>query len=115
MKNIIPVIAFLVLLLLNSCTSEAPVSPDSQKGGITLNIDRAHKPANVAEVTAYLTREGYEAISGTLNLLSDTTADITLNDISAGEWHLKVDAADEDSTIVYTGEKDVNILAGITT
>ncbi len=115
MKWFISFSIIIISLSLNSCTSEAPVSPDSQKGGITLNIDRANKPANVVEVTAYLTREGYEEISGTLNLLSDTTADITFNDISAGQWHLKVDAADEDSTIVYTGEKNINILAGITT
>jgi predicted GH43/DUF377 family glycosyl hydrolase len=115
MKRFILSLAIFISLLLYSCTSETPVSPDVQKGGITLNIDRAHKPANVVEVTAYLTREGFDTISGTLNLLSDTTADMTFNDIAAGQWHLKVDAADEDSTVVYTGETDVNILAGITT
>jgi predicted GH43/DUF377 family glycosyl hydrolase len=115
MKRFILCLAVLISLLLYSCTSETPVSPEVQKGGITLNIDRAHKPANVVEVTAYLTREGFDTITGTSNLLSDTTADITFNDIAAGQWHLKVDAADEDSTVVYTGETDVNILAGITT
>ena len=115
MKRFILFSAILISLLLNSCSTETPVSPDLQKGGITLNIDRAHKPANVVDVTAYLTRGGFDTISGTLNLLSDTTADITFNELSAGQWHLKVDAADEDSTVVYTGETDVNILAGITT
>ena len=115
MKSFILLIVVFISLLLYSCTSESPVSPEIQRGGITLNIDRAHKPANVVEVTAYLTREGFETITGTLNLLSDTTADITFNDIAAGQWHLKVDAADEDSTVVYTGETDINILAGITT
>jgi hypothetical protein len=50
-----------------------------------------------------------------LNLITDTTADITFNDISAGGWHLKIDAADEDTVVVYSGEADVTILAGITT
>ena len=115
MKRIISFIVISTSLLLNNCSTETPLSPDLQKGGISLNIDRAHKPANVVDVTAYLTREGFDTISGTLNLLSDTTADLTFNDLAAGQWHLKVDAADEDNTVVYAGETDVNILAGITT
>ncbi len=80
-----------------------------------LNIDRVHKPDNVVSVTAYITRENFDSLSGSLNLLSDTTADITFNNVAAGGWHLRVDAADEQDTVVYTGETDVNILAGITT
>ncbi len=54
-------------------------------------------------------------MSGSLNFISDTTADITFSDIAAGGWHLKVDASDEENIVVYTGETDVNILAGRTT
>jgi predicted GH43/DUF377 family glycosyl hydrolase len=117
MKRILLFTVILFSLLLNSCSSQAPVSPDSdsQQGGISLNIDRLHKPENVISVTAYLIREGYDTLSGTLNLISDTTADITFNDVPAGDWHLKVDASDEDTVVVYSGETDVNILAGITT
>ncbi len=116
MKRIITFLAVLLSLLIYSCSTDTPVSPnESQHGGITLNIDRIHKPDNVASVTAYMTREGFDTLSGSLNLLSDTTADITFNDIAVGGWHLKVDAADEENTVVYTGETDVNILAEITT
>lgn len=116
MNKISSILIILLSLYLNSCTTETPVSPTGeQQGGITLNIDRVHKPTNVVSVTAYMTREGYDTLSGTLDLVSDTTADITFNDIAAGSWHLKVDAADEESVVVYTGETDVNILAGITT
>jgi predicted GH43/DUF377 family glycosyl hydrolase len=117
MKNLISFIIILFSLLLNSCTTDTTLSPnnDSSQGGISLNIDRLHKPDNVVSVTAYLTRVGYDTVSGSLNLLSDTTADITLNDIAAGEWHLRVDAFDEDTVVVYSGEKDITILAEITT
>jgi hypothetical protein len=116
MKRIILSVTFLFSLFFYSCSSDIPVSiQDDQIGGITLNIDRVHKPANVVSVTAFLTRENFDTLSGSLNLLSDTTADITFNDLAAGGWHLKVDAADEQNTVVYTGETDVNILAGITT
>ena len=116
MKKFILTIGILFSLFFNSCTNNTPVAPqDSQQGGISLNIDRVHKPDNVVSVTAYLTRENFDTLSGSLNLLSDTTADITFNDVAAGGWHLKVDAADEQNTVVYTGESDVNILADVTT
>ncbi len=116
MKKIILSIGILTSFLLYSCANNTPVSPnEQQQGGIALSIDRVHKPDNVVSVTAYLTRENFDTLSGSLNLLSDTTADITFNDIAAGNWHLKVDAADEQNTVVYTGEADVNILAGVTT
>ena len=116
MKWTILIVFFSFSLLLNSCSSDIPNAPqESQYGGISLNIDRVHKPDNVVSVTAYLTRENFDTLSGSLNLLSDTTADITFNEIAAGGWHLKVDAADEQDTVVYTGETDVNILAEITT
>ncbi len=116
MKKLFFLFIICLALLFNSCKSNAPVSPDeNQQGGIALNIDRVHKPDNVVSVTAYLTRENFDTLNGSLNLLSDTTADITFSDVAAGGWHLKVDAADEQNTVVYTGEADVNILAGITT
>ena len=117
MKRSISLLVIFISLIISSCTTDIPVSPnkDSQQGGISLNIDRVHKPDNVISVTAYLTREGFDSLSGTLNLITDTTADITFNDISAGGWHLKIDAADEDTVVVYSGETDVTILAGITT
>ncbi len=117
MKRIFLIFLPFLAILFNACTSDIPVSPETSKqyGSISLNVDRANKPANVSSVTAYLTRAGFDTLSGTLNLLSDTTADISFNDISAGNWHLQVDAEDENEIVVYTGEKDINILAGITT
>ena len=50
-----------------------------------------------------------------MNLLTDSTADLTLTDIHAGTWHLKVNAMDSLETVLYTGETDVVIYAGFTT
>ncbi len=61
-------------------------------------------------VTAYLTRQGFDPISGTLNLLTDSTADINLNNIPSGGWHLKVDAADSMGVVKYSGQTDVNVI-----
>ncbi len=116
MKSFLRYAVILSVLFLQSCASDKLVSPDNDEGNgtISLNIDRANKPANVETVTAYLTRSGFDSLSGTLNLLSDTTAEMTFNDVAAGYWHLRVDAADENEIIVYTGETEVQVLAGVT-
>jgi len=116
MKSFLRYAVLFSVLFLQYCTSDKLVSPDNDEGNgtISLNIDRANKPANVVSVTAYLTRTGFDTLSGTLNLLSDTTAEMTFSDVSAGYWHLKVDAADQNDTIVYTGETEIQVLAGVT-
>ena len=90
MNRIFFLLILFCALLINSCSSNTPVTPDeNQQGGIVLNIDRVHKPDNVVSVTAYITRENFDSLSGSLNLLSDTTADITFNNVAAGGWHLR--------------------------
>ena len=86
-----------------------------EEGKILLKIDKQNAPESVVFVKAYLTRENFEPITGTLNLLSDSTADILLDEIDAGTWHLKVDAEDDSGLVLYTGEIDVQIFAGFTT
>lgn len=80
-----------------------------------MKIDKENAPDNVVWVKAFLTRQGYDTISGVMNLLSDSTADILLEDIQAGEWHLKVDTSDSANVVLYTGETDIMIFAGFTT
>ncbi len=112
------IVSIVLLLLLVGCSQKSNIptqANQNSKGNILLKIDRENKPANVVEVDAYLTREGYDTLSASLNLISDTTADVTINDIAAGDWHLTVNALDESSTAVYTGETDVTILAEVTT
>jgi len=66
-------------------------------------------------VEAFLTREGHDTLYGNLNLVSSTSADILFEDVAAGEWHLKVDAKDSSGVVLYTGETNINILAGVLT
>ncbi|MEO8233558.1 MAG: hypothetical protein ABI638_14855 [Ignavibacteriota bacterium] len=79
-----------------------------------MKIDKQNAPLSVVFVKAYLTRENYQPITGLLNLQSDSTADLLLDNINAGEWHLKVDAEDDSGLVLYTGETDVQIFAGFT-
>jgi predicted GH43/DUF377 family glycosyl hydrolase len=115
MKKITVLCSFILLLLLQAC-SQNPVAPTetNQSGNIQLKIDRQNAPADVQIVTAKLTRQGFNPITGSMNLLSDSTADLNLNNIPVGQWHLKIDAKNQNGVIVYTGETDVNILESVT-
>lgn len=115
MKKLLVLLSLVIVLVLQSCTSD-PVGSENPKdeGKILLKIDRQNAPANVVFVKAYLTRDNIPTITGTLNLQSDSTADLLLQNIIAGDWHLKVDAEDDSGLILYTGETDVQIFAGFT-
>lgn len=115
MRNIFVLFSLIVLVAFNSCNTD-PVGSNLTKdsGKIILKIDKQNAPASVVFVNAYLTRENHQPITGTLNLQSDSTADILLDSIDAGEWHLKVDAEDDSGLVLYTGETEVQIFAGFT-
>jgi predicted GH43/DUF377 family glycosyl hydrolase len=51
---------------------------------------------------------------GSLNILTDSTADLLLDGVNAGIWHLKVDAENDSGLVLYNGETDVEVYAGFT-
>jgi hypothetical protein len=107
-----------MIFYFTGCSPDEPTSPEDdnqQNGKLFLNIDKANAPESVVWVEAFLTRSGQDTIYGIMNLLSDSTADLILEDIQAGEWHLRVDAKDSAEVVLYTGETDVQIFAGFTT
>lgn len=114
MKKLFLLLALFVFVLFSSCKNEITSSPAANSGKLMLKIDKQNAPESVVYIKAYLTRENFEPISGTLNLLSDSTADILLNEIDAGTWHLKVDAENDSGLVLYTGETDVQVFAGFT-
>ncbi len=67
---------FLISLLLLSCNYQSNPIETKINGKLLLKIDRANAPSSVTLVTATLSREGFSNISTTLNLQSDSTADI---------------------------------------
>ena len=118
MKSILYSFIATLSLLIIQCTNEIPTENDPinlELGKVSLKIDKANAPAEVVLVEAFLTREGHDSLYGNLNLVSSTSADILFEDVAAGQWHLKVDAKDSSGVVLYTGETDINILAGILT
>lgn len=118
MKNFAVLCSLFLLFFMINCSQNEPTSPntsDQKSGKLFLKIDKENAPDNVVWVEAFLTRQGYDTIFTALNILSDSTADILLEDIQAGEWHLKVDASDSANVVLYTGETSIMIFAGFTT
>jgi beta-1,2-mannobiose phosphorylase / 1,2-beta-oligomannan phosphorylase len=105
-----------ILLILAGCSNNNPVSPELQDntGSIILKIDRQNAPVSVAAVTAKLTRIGFNPVISEMNLLSDSTADLSMNNIPVGLWHLKIDAKNQAGVVEYSGETDVTILENTT-
>ncbi|HMU43975.1 MAG TPA: hypothetical protein PKA80_11800 [Ignavibacteriaceae bacterium] len=116
MKWLLSLTLLILPLVFISCSKEdsnIPNATEKSSGILSLKIDRLNAPANVEQVVAYLTRQGFEPIINSLNLLTDSTADITFEAIPVGVWHLKVDALNGDGDVVYTGETDVEVLDGV--
>ena len=104
-----------ILIILAGCSTDDPVSSNDSTGRVMLKIDAANAPASVVSVEATLTRSGFQSISAEMILQSDSTAELNLNDIPTGVWHLKVDAKNQAGVVEYTGETDVTILENFVT
>jgi predicted GH43/DUF377 family glycosyl hydrolase len=100
-----------VLILLSGCGKDNPVVPPvDNTGSLVLKIDRENAPASVVLVQAVLRRSGFQPITAEMNLQSDSTADVNLTNVPVGQWHLKVDAKNQQGIVEYTGGTDVTII-----
>ena len=115
MKKTVEVFYLSLFLLLVGCSKKDTITnpPSKSNGGITFKIDHTTVPAGVFVITATLTRANFTTITKNLNLLSDSTGDVTIPAIQVGTWHLKVDAKDSIGTILYSGETDVTVQENI--
>lgn len=109
----------LIIVLLTSilfgCKSEAPTENQNQgSGGMSLAFNKSEVPSDVALITATLSRDGYSSIIKNLNVLTDTSAEISIPEVLAGAWNLKIDAKDVNGTLLYTGATQVTVIAGQT-
>ena len=107
-----------LLLLLDGCKLEDNViSPNHQDkvGEMLLKFEPSTIPSGIVMVIATLTRQGFETIYGELNILSDSTAEISFQNIFVGTWHLRIQAKDSADVVRYTGEADVDVIENSTT
>ncbi len=118
MKSYILYSIILLFVLFGSCSKNNVTQYDSgeedKTGGVFFKIDKENAPSNVVKVIAYLSRINYDTLSASLNLIDDSSADILFEGIAVGEWHLTVQAFNENQVVVYEGQTDLEILDGIT-
>ena len=108
----------LSLIYLTGCKEKivtVEVEKNANKGGLLFKIDKVNAPKNVVVVEAILSRTDFDSIKASLNLVTETSADLALNNIPIGTWKLNVNAYDSLRAIVYAGETAVNVQDGITT
>ena len=115
MRNLVFTAISIIVLFIISCSDDIiQVDNSTEQGKILLKIDNQNVPQNVVSVKATLTRDNYESITGVFTINSDSNAELLLSNIASGDWHLKVDAEDSSSVIIYSGETDVAVLANYT-
>ena len=103
-------------LFLGCSNNDASTSPKQTiPGAITLTFLKSSIPANVASVIATLSREGYVSLQRSMNFLTDTSAEVTFDEVAVGGWKLDVKAYSADSVLKYQGITDVIVLDGETT
>jgi predicted GH43/DUF377 family glycosyl hydrolase len=82
----------------------------NDSGNLLLKFESSTIPAGIVNITATLTRQGFNPISANMNLINDSTAEISFYNIAVGVWHLLVQAKDESDILKYQGETDVNVI-----
>src|SRR5690554_2456012 len=118
MKKILLTFTVVLTFLSFQCTYEVPTKEepvDLLLGKVALKINKVKTPSEIVLIEAFLAREQYDTLYRNLNLINSTSADIVIDDIPAGKWHLQVNAKDSAGVILYTGETNVNVQAGILT
>ncbi|MFA6978530.1 MAG: hypothetical protein WC209_04315 [Ignavibacteriaceae bacterium] len=117
-KNFIILFLSVLIIYLTGCKEKivtVEVERNANKGGLLFKIDKENAPKNVVLVEAILSRTDFDTLKASLNLINDTSADLSLNNIPIGTWQLNINAYDSLQTIVYAGETAVNVQDGITT
>lgn len=111
MKTSCYVVLFLSAMFWGGCSDNSIEPQDyvSKKGSIQFNIDKANVPEDVVYVNAYLSRPNFDTLKTTMNIDSDSSANISFNGIAIGIWHLRVDALNASNKVLFTGQGDVEI------
>jgi predicted GH43/DUF377 family glycosyl hydrolase len=94
-----------------SCSENTNVQSSQEQGGISLKFNKSSIPSNITKITVNLTRSDYDPVFAEMNIVTDSSAEVTINDLAIGNWHLVIEAFDSASVVKYRGETDFEILA----
>ena len=82
----------LLSLFLLTCSQSIVENENNDYASIMLKFNKLSMPENIIGLTAYISRAGHDTVTKTLNLLTAASADLYIDKIVSGNWHLKVDA-----------------------
>lgn len=99
-----------VTFLLTSCISEKIVdTSNSEKGSVSISLDKNNSPKEIVKIVIILERDGFEVIEKSINLIDNTNASFSSTDLPSGIWHVAVQTLNKDNDILYSGETDISI------
>lgn len=105
----------LLSIIIAGCAEQGPSdSHFFEDGKLSIKFNKQDIPSDVSEVLVFLTRENYQPISSNLTITDSSSAELLLESVAEGIWHLKVDALNANQEILYTGETDINVIANQT-
>jgi predicted GH43/DUF377 family glycosyl hydrolase len=96
-----------------SCNSNNISDTTTQKGTLNLSINKTNIPNDVSKLKIYLTRDGFENIEEEAEITDSTTnyLEIQISAVVIGTWKLIVEAVDANETIIFNGEKNIEVTA----
>lgn len=113
---IIKFLPFVLIILLSSCSKD-PISPtgnDEGEGKVSLTFNKNTIPPEIIKIKASLSRKGFNAISDSILIGSDSIITMYFAEIPSGDWNLEVLAYNQRNTIKYKGSREVIIITDYT-
>ena len=112
-RKFLPV-AIAVTIAFFSCQHRTPTQPqDSPRSAISISFLSKDTPPEVAEIVGFLSRPGYDTLRSEFSI-SSGLARCEFDDLQSGNWHLRVEALNAQNVLLYAGETDVAVVAGVT-
>ncbi len=116
MKTFIILSAFFLSISLLSCNNEnlTGVATSQNSSNISIGFSMKNAANGITRIEGILSRQGYDTLFTNFVILNDS-ATASFQNVTAGVWHLLVNAYDESNILKYTGSADVEVYAGVTT
>jgi hypothetical protein len=105
-----------LLILSFSCqkqTTEPEIDKHNEIGNAVFKMDLTNAPLEVIKIRGQLTRAEYDTIRFEFIIQGDS-AIATVQNVTSGNWYLKVDAYNAENRIIYSGATRVYVYPGIT-
>jgi Concanavalin A-like lectin/glucanases superfamily len=109
-------LSFILVFFLQISCQKLTFTPTNQNelGELSFAMSMLNAPEDVVDINGFLTRDSYDTIFFTFNILNEN-ATATVENISPGIWNLTVNAFDINTVIIYTGSTNVNVSPGVVT